>query len=105
MLKAGQVKNLGRGAYVHPDYQENPDNADDLTNGRSNVRTSGMSGHSPGRDAMPGGPESNGSTPSEKHALLDDSSSGLRTPTQADMDELLARYGLPTRDTNEGGTT
>ena len=38
MLKAGQVKNLGRGAYVHPDYQENPDNADDLTNGRSNVR-------------------------------------------------------------------
>ncbi len=25
MAKDGQVKHLGRGAYAHPDYQENPD--------------------------------------------------------------------------------
>jgi hypothetical protein len=46
MVKDGQAKNLRRGAYVPPDYQKNPDNADDLTNGRSNVRASGMSGQS-----------------------------------------------------------
>lgn len=44
MVKDGQVKNLWRGAYVHPDYQKNPDNADILTNGGTNVRLSGMSG-------------------------------------------------------------
>jgi hypothetical protein len=31
MVKDGQAKNLGRGAYVHPDYQNNPDNPDKLT--------------------------------------------------------------------------
>jgi hypothetical protein len=103
MVKAGQAKHLGRGAYVHPDYQKNPDNADNLTNGRSNVRTSGMSGHSPERDAMSGGTEPDGSSPSEEKALPDDSSSGLTTFTHADRDEFLARLGLPTGDTNEDG--
>jgi hypothetical protein len=46
MAKAGQVKNLGRGQYVHPDNLRNiPDNADILTNGRGDVSLSGMSGH------------------------------------------------------------
>jgi hypothetical protein len=72
MVKDGQVKNLRRGAYVRPDYQETPDNADNLTNGRSNVRTSGVSGHPSGRDGMPEGPEPDGSSPSEEKALLDD---------------------------------
>ena len=105
MVKDGQVKNPRRGAYVRSDYQKNPDNADVLTNGRSNVRTSGMSGHSSERDAMPVGPEPDGSSPSEEKALIDDSSSGLTTLTHADMEELLARYGRLTRDANEGGTT
>jgi hypothetical protein len=39
MVKDGQVKNLGRGEYVHPDYRQNiPDDADILTNGGNNVR-------------------------------------------------------------------
>lgn len=105
MAKDGQVEHLGRGAYVHPDYQENPDNADNLTNGRSNVRTSGMSGRSPGKDAMPDGSEPDGSLLSEEEAPIDDSSSGLTTPTHADMEEHLARLGLPTIDTNEEGTS
>ena len=46
MVKDGQRKNLGRGAYVHPNFQEYPDNADILTNGKGNVSLSGMSGHS-----------------------------------------------------------
>ena len=46
MVKDGQAKNLGRGAYVRPDYQNHPDNADNLTNEKSNVSSSGMSGHS-----------------------------------------------------------
>lgn len=46
MAKDGQVKNLGRGQYVHPDnLQNNADNADILTNGRGDVSLSGMSGH------------------------------------------------------------
>lgn len=44
MVKDGQVKSLGRGAYVHPDYRNQADNADNLTNRGSNVRSSGMSG-------------------------------------------------------------
>jgi hypothetical protein len=54
MVKDGQAKNLRRGAYVPPDYQKNPDNADVLTNGKSNLRTSGVSGHSLGRYEVPG---------------------------------------------------
>jgi hypothetical protein len=54
MVKDGQAKNLWRGAYVHPDYQDNPDNADNLTNGRTNVSLSGMSGHS-SKEADPQG--------------------------------------------------
>jgi hypothetical protein len=46
MVKDGQAKNLGRGQYVHPDYEKIPDNADNLTNGKANVSLSGMSGHS-----------------------------------------------------------
>ena len=42
------------GAYVRPDYQENPDDADNLTNGRGNVRASGMSGQSSSRDSEGG---------------------------------------------------
>jgi len=45
MVKDGQVKNLGRGAYALPDRQNNADNADTLTNEGDNVRSSGMSGH------------------------------------------------------------
>jgi hypothetical protein len=50
MIMDGQVKNLGRGQYVHPDnlekiVQKSPDNADILTNGRGDVSVSGMSGH------------------------------------------------------------
>ena len=37
---------LGRGAYVHPNFQRYPDNADILTNGKGKVSLSGMSGHS-----------------------------------------------------------
>ncbi len=44
MVKDGQAKNLGRGAYVHPDFQKNPDNADTLTKQSADVRSSGMSG-------------------------------------------------------------
>jgi hypothetical protein len=44
MVKDGQAKNLGRGAYVHPDFQNNPDNADILTKRSADVRSSGMSG-------------------------------------------------------------
>ena len=46
MVKDGQRKNLGRGAYVHANFEECPDNADILTNGKGNVSLSGMSGHS-----------------------------------------------------------
>ena len=46
MVKDGQLKNFGRGAYVYPTFQEYPDNADILTNGKGNVSLSGMSGHS-----------------------------------------------------------
>ena len=46
MVKDGQIKNLGRGAYLHVNFQECPDNADILTNGKGNVSLSGMSGHS-----------------------------------------------------------
>lgn len=46
MVKDGQVKNLGRGAYTIPDHHQNtPDNADIMTNKGSNVSSSGMSGH------------------------------------------------------------
>jgi AAA domain/Ribonuclease R winged-helix domain len=46
MVKDRQVKNLGRGQYVHPDnLQNSADNADILTNGREDVSLSGMSGH------------------------------------------------------------
>jgi hypothetical protein len=45
MVKAGQVKNLSRGQYVHPDYGISPDDADILTNGSGDVRTSGLSGN------------------------------------------------------------
>ena len=54
MVKAGQAKNLGRGAYVRPDYQNPPDNADNLTKGSSNVRASGMSGQSSSGDSEDG---------------------------------------------------
>ena len=44
--KACQVKNLGRGRYVHPDnLQNSADHAGILTNGRGDVRLSGMPGH------------------------------------------------------------
>ena len=33
MVKDGQIKNLGRGAYVHANFEKCPDNADILTNG------------------------------------------------------------------------
>jgi hypothetical protein len=46
MAKDGQVKNLGRGQYVHAGkLQNSADNADTLTNGRGDVSLSGMSGH------------------------------------------------------------
>jgi hypothetical protein len=46
MVKDGQVKNLGRGAYTLPtNLQNNADNADILTNDEANVSLSGMSGH------------------------------------------------------------
>jgi hypothetical protein len=46
MVKDGQAKNLGRGRYVLPDTPQNiADNADNLTNGRGNVSSSGLSGH------------------------------------------------------------
>jgi hypothetical protein len=46
MVKDGQAKNLGRGRYVLPDTPRNiADNADNLTNGKSDVSTSGLSGH------------------------------------------------------------
>ena len=45
MVKDGQAKNLGRGAYVlGDDPQNSPDNADILTKQESNVSLSGMSG-------------------------------------------------------------
>jgi hypothetical protein len=45
MVKDGQVKNLGRGAYVLADtMQNNADNADILTTQPSNVSLSGLSG-------------------------------------------------------------
>jgi hypothetical protein len=46
IVKDGQIRNIGRGAYVHLNYQECLDNADILTNGKGNVSLSGMSGHS-----------------------------------------------------------
>ena len=56
MVKAGQVKNLGRGAYVLPDRQNGPDNADILTKRETNVSLSGTSGHSRnGHNARGGG--------------------------------------------------
>jgi hypothetical protein len=46
MVKDGQVKNLGRGAYLLPDKsQNNADDADSLTNSERNVSSSGLSGH------------------------------------------------------------
>ncbi len=42
MVKDGQAKNLGRGSYVHPDYQNSPDNADKLT--KTNRDGEGLSG-------------------------------------------------------------
>jgi hypothetical protein len=46
MVKDGQVKNLGRGAYALPkNPQNNVDDTDILTNEERNVRSSGMSGH------------------------------------------------------------
>jgi hypothetical protein len=45
MVKDGQVKNLGRGAYALPDRQNIPDNADTLTNEGRDVRSSVLSGH------------------------------------------------------------
>lgn len=45
MVKDGQVRNLGRGAYALPDRQNTPDNADILTNESEDVRTSAMSAH------------------------------------------------------------
>jgi hypothetical protein len=45
MVEDGQIKNLGRGAYVHADFEKCPDNADILTNGKGNVSLSRMSGH------------------------------------------------------------
>jgi predicted transcriptional regulator of viral defense system len=45
MVKDGQVKNLGRGAYVLADaLQNSADNADILTTQPSNVSLSGLSG-------------------------------------------------------------
>lgn len=32
MVKDGQAKNLGCGAYAHPDYKHCPDNVDTMTN-------------------------------------------------------------------------
>jgi uncharacterized protein YneF (UPF0154 family) len=61
MVKDGQAKYLGRGAYAHPDYRNCPDNADILTNGERNVSLSGMSGQSGKEEAercihdVPGG--------------------------------------------------
>jgi hypothetical protein len=46
MVKDGQVKNPDRGQYVLADaLQKNADNADNLTNGKGNVSSSGLSGH------------------------------------------------------------
>jgi hypothetical protein len=46
MVKDGQVKNPVRGQYVLADaLQKNADNADNLTNGKGNVSSSGLSGH------------------------------------------------------------
>jgi hypothetical protein len=46
VVKDGQVENLGRGQYVLPDSPQNiADSADNLTNGKGNVSSSGMSGH------------------------------------------------------------
>ena len=46
MVKDGQAKNLGRGAYVLGDQPQNgPDNADILTKQEPNVSLSGLSGH------------------------------------------------------------
>ena len=53
MVKDGQAKNLGRGAYVRPDYQNCPDNADILTKQPQNVSLSGMSGQSRKEGAEP----------------------------------------------------
>ena len=61
MVKDGQAKNLGRGAYAHPDYRNCPDNADILTKQPGNVSLSGMSGQSGKEEAercihdVPGG--------------------------------------------------
>jgi hypothetical protein len=50
MVKDGQAKNLGRGAYVYPDYlQNNPDNPDKLTKQPEVVSLSGMSGQFSGK--------------------------------------------------------
>jgi predicted transcriptional regulator of viral defense system len=46
IVKDEQIKNVGRGQYVHPDYLQNIlDNADTVTNGKGNVSLSVMSGH------------------------------------------------------------
>ena len=49
MVKEGQAKNLSRGQYVRPNYENIPDNADNLTKGKGNISLSGTSGHS-GKD-------------------------------------------------------
>ena len=61
MVKDGQAKNLGRGQYVLPDYKNSPDNADILTNGKTNVSMSGMSVHSR-RQGSIAGSDSQGSS-------------------------------------------
>jgi hypothetical protein len=45
MVKDGQVKNLGRGQYVHPDHGNSPDDADSLTMGGGDVSLSASSGN------------------------------------------------------------
>ena len=58
MVRAGQVKNLGRGAYVLPDKQNSTDNADTLTKRENDVSLSGSSGHSRNGYGARGGQDS-----------------------------------------------
>jgi hypothetical protein len=55
MVRAGQVKNLGRGAYVLPDQQNSTDDADTLTRRENDVSLSGSSGNSRNGYGAPGG--------------------------------------------------